>query len=64
MSDIKRTDAMPKEGVVKAFDAGWYAHEVGISRDTVLVITPDSGVGWAVLAWDCRQLLSQENEQA
>lgn len=54
---VQRTLAMPKEGVVEAFDAGWNAHKVGLSRRTVEVITHPFGRDWALMAWDCRELL-------
>jgi hypothetical protein len=53
---VQRPYTAPKEGVVEAFDAGWNAHSLGMSRETVRVLTPPSGVEWALLAWDIRDV--------
>ena len=54
--NIERPDSCPREGQIEAFDAGWNAHEVGLSRETTRVFSasPD----WAVLAWDVRNNLA------
>ena len=52
-ADVQRPDACPKPGQVQAFDAGWEAHEKGISRESVRVFT--NGNGMALLAWDIRE---------
>jgi hypothetical protein len=57
VSVVERTEGMPAEGVVAPFDAGWYAHEIGLDRDTVRVLAADPG--WALLGYDCRAQLSQ-----
>lgn len=51
---------MPAEGEIPAFDAGWRAHEVGLERKTVEVLTPLSGRGWALLGWDCRKAVTEK----
>ena len=50
---------MPKEGVVPAFDAGWNAHEVGLERETVSVLAHPTGREWALMGWDCRELVAK-----
>lgn len=58
---VQRPNAAPADGVVPAFDAGWYAHEVGLDRETVIVLAADRD--WALLGWDSRQLaLSPEGQ--
>lgn len=52
-SSIERPDACPREGQIEPFDAGWNAHEVGLSRETVRVLASDPG--WALLGWDIRE---------
>jgi len=59
---IERPLSCPKEGVVPAFDAGWNAHEVGLERKTVEVLTPPSGRGWALMGWDVRQLVAEKDD--
>ena len=53
---IVRPTACPREGQIKPFDAGWHAHEVGLSRETVRVLAADPG--WALLGWDTRNLVA------
>lgn len=54
-----RPRSVPTEGVVPAFDAGWNAHEVGLSLSTVLTFAPASGRGWAVLGWKAREAVAK-----
>jgi len=56
VSVIERTDAMPAEGLIEPFDAGWHAHEIGLGRKTVALLSADPG--WALLGYDCRALLA------
>lgn len=49
---IQRPPAAPKEGQVEPYDAGWHAHEIGLSRETVAVVAADPG--WALLGYDTR----------
>lgn len=56
--EVERPRSVPAVGVVPAFDAGWNAHEKGLSRETVRVLAADPG--WALLGWDTRELLSQQ----
>lgn len=51
---VTRTDAMPREGLVEPFDAGWNAHEVGLDRETVEVLSQPDARKWALLGYDCR----------
>ncbi len=64
---IQRTAAMPEKGLVPAFDNGWRAHEIGVGRTTVNLMAHPTRRSWALLGWDCRELLSRarlEEEQA
>ena len=56
--DFLRPDSVPKEGEIEAFDAGWNAHYEGLARETVKVLAIADVHGWALLAWDTRQLIS------
>ena len=56
MSALERPPACPREGQIEPFDAGWHAHEVGISRETVRVLAADPR--WALLGWDARALVA------
>jgi hypothetical protein len=58
MKIIERPQSVPREGQVPAFDAGWNAHRLGLERETVRVLTPASGRGWALLGWDVRAKLN------
>lgn len=61
---IERPPSVPAEGVIEAFDAGWRAHEVGLDRETVRVLSSTEYVrGWALLAWDVRQKLVERREK-
>jgi hypothetical protein len=57
--DVPRPDSVPKEGMVEAFDAGWNAHRRGLERTTVQVMTPVSGLKWALLGYDCRETVTK-----
>lgn len=50
---------LPQEGEIEAFDAGWNASEAGLDRQTVAVLTPPSGRGWALLGWDARETIQR-----
>lgn len=52
---VSRPSACPTPGQIPAFDAGWNAHEKGLERETVRVMTPTSGRKWALMAWDIRE---------
>ena len=58
MSEIVRPPSLPVEGQIDAFDAGWDAHATGLERETVEVLVPLSGLGWALLGWDARAALA------
>ena len=59
VSVIERPDSVPREGQVDAFDAGWNAHEKGLGRETVRVLSPtEDARRWALMAWDVRALLA------
>ena len=60
---LKRPDSCPQEGVIPAFDAGWHAHETGISRRTVAIITPRSGLEWALLGYDVRANVAEATDK-
>ena len=51
--NIERPPACPKPGVIEAFDAGWNAHEIGMSRSTVETLA--GSPGWALLGYDFRE---------
>jgi hypothetical protein len=57
---IERPDSCPKEGQIEAFDAGWNAAKVGLSRETVAVISHPSAKEWALLAWDAYRLIERK----
>lgn len=60
-----RPDACPAPGMVDAFDAGWNAHEVGLGRETVSVLSPTPYArGWALLAYDTRALVVERGSQS
>lgn len=60
---IERPDSCPREGQIEAFDAGWNAHEVGLSRKAAEVFSPSKyASAWAVLAWDVRDAISKRGE--
>lgn len=48
-----RPRSCPAEGVVPAFDAGWYAHEIGLDRETVEMLAADPE--WSLLGWNARR---------
>jgi hypothetical protein len=54
---VSRPSSVPAVGQVPAYDAGWNAQEIGLERETVRVLTPPSGRGWALLGWDTRAAL-------
>ena len=54
--NIERPASCPPEGQFEAFDAGWNAHEVGISRESTRVLAANPR--WAVLAWDIRDKIA------
>lgn len=56
VDDVQRSPAMPPEGVIPPFDAGWEAHALGLERRTVEVLAADPR--WAVLGWDCREMVA------
>jgi len=61
---IERPRSCPEPGVILAFDAGWNAHELGMDRDTVLVLTDPSGLKWALLGYDIRRKLEWEQRDS
>ena len=58
---VERPAAAPLLGQIPSYDAGWNAHEVGLSRKTVEVLSPDPG--WALLGWDMRALLAKRQKE-
>ena len=57
---LERPASCPRPGLVDGFDAGWNAHEVGLSRESVQVFATDPEArAWALMAWDARQKLSE-----
>lgn len=58
MTTVDRPSSAPREGQIDAFDAGWNAHEVGLERETVELFAHPRGRGWALLAYDMREVLS------
>jgi len=61
--NIERPDSCPKEGQIAAFDAGWNAHEVGLSRTTTEMFSPSEyAAKWALVAWDVREELSKREK--
>lgn len=61
MSVVERTEAMPAEGVIAPFDAGWHAHEIGLDRDTVRILAADPG--WALLGYDSRAAVAATDHE-
>jgi hypothetical protein len=60
---LPRPEACPKEGELEAFDVGWEAHEVGLSRETVKMLSPSEYVRmWALLAYDIRELAEKKGK--
>lgn len=59
-NQLARPEACPKPGQVEPFDAGWNAHEVGLSRRTVELLAADKG--WALLGYDTRALVAERTE--
>ena len=59
--EIERPESAPALGHVPSYDAGWNAHEVGLDRKTVEVLSPDPG--WAVLGWDMREMLAKRQKE-
>lgn len=58
---VERPASVPAEGQIDAFDAGWQAHETGLGRETVRVLSPTHFAReWALLAWDVRQKLVED----
>lgn len=57
-SAVERPQSCPTRGEVPAFDAGWDAHETGLERETVAILTPPSGRAWALMGWDARNGLT------
>lgn len=55
---LPRPISVPKEGEVPSFDAGWNAHQIGISRESVRVLAADPG--WALLGYDARATVVQQ----
>lgn len=49
---VMRPSSCPAPGAVPAFDAGWLAHELGMARETVAVLS--AGPRWALLGYDVR----------
>ena len=58
---VERPAAAPLLGQIPSYDAGWNAHEVGLDRKTVEVLSPDPG--WALLGWDMRALLAKRQKE-
>lgn len=54
---IERTAACPQPGVIPAFDAGWNAHEIGLERETVRVLS--ASPEWALLGYNIRAKLAE-----
>ncbi len=59
-----RPPSVPPEGVVPAFDAGWNAAEVGLSRETVAVIAAPDAHGWALIGYDTCKLAERRSAEA
>ena len=57
-ADIERPASVPQFGTVPAFDAGWEAHEVGLERETVEVLSNPGNRAWELLGWDIREALT------
>lgn len=57
---VERPRAVPAEGVIEAFDAGWNAHRIGLERDSVETFAHPSGQGWALLGWNARQQVAPD----
>jgi len=55
---LPRPASVPKPGEVESFDAGWNAHEIGLSRDTVRFLAVDPG--WALLGYDSRVVAARQ----
>jgi hypothetical protein len=55
VTEVVRPIMCPPPGHVPSFDAGWDAHEVGLGRGSVEILSPDPG--WALLGWDARHLM-------
>lgn len=62
--DFERPPSVPTRGLVRAYDAGWDAHRLGLARDTVAALAPPSGRDWALLGWDTRALIAQRQQSA
>lgn len=60
---IERPDSVPREGEIGAFDAGWNAHEVGLERETVRLLSQPDALGWALLGYDTRALSAEASRQ-
>lgn len=59
-----RPASCPAIGQIGAFDAGWNAHEVGLSREMVKALAgiaedDEQARQWALMAWDVRQKLTE-----